>query len=212
VTLGRGIPFGPLSESAVRPARATDVEAVAPLLYLSAADMYARYAGGRERAEAVIRRALEAPGNSASLEVVTVAEHDGGVAGALAAYPVAEATGRARAFLRVTLGGIRPWRWPGALRLYWVGGRAAPSPPEATFYVDALAVDGGARRRGLARALLERAEREARELGLRAVSLDTALDNKPARALYLGAGYEEVAYRPPARGLPGFVALVKPLN
>jgi ribosomal protein S18 acetylase RimI-like enzyme len=204
--------LGALSEPAVRPARTTDLETVAPLLYLSAADMYDRFAGGRARAEAVIRRAFDAPGNSASLEVVTVAELDGGVAAALAAYPVAESTPRARAFLRIALAGIRPWRWPGALRLYWLGGRAAPAPPEATFYVDALAVDDGARRRGLARALLGRAERQARERGLRAVSLDTALHNKPARALYLAAGYEEVAYRPPARGLPGFVALVKPLD
>jgi ribosomal protein S18 acetylase RimI-like enzyme len=201
-----------LSEPALRPARATDAEAVAPLLYLSAADMYDRFAGGRVRAEAVILRAFDRTGNSASAEAVTVAELDGRVAGAMAAYPVAEATARARAFLRVGLGGIRPWRWPGALRLYLQGGRAAPAPPEATLYIDALAVDDGSRRRGIARALLAAAERQAQDLGLRAVSLDTALHNKPARALYLGAGYEEVAYRPPTRGLPGFVALVKPLS
>jgi ribosomal protein S18 acetylase RimI-like enzyme len=201
-----------LSESAVRPARATDIEAVTPLLYLSAADMYNRFAGGQDRALAVVRRALERPGNSASLEVVSVTDLDGAVAGALAAYPVAESTVRARAFLRIALREIRLWRWPGAMRLYWLGGRAAPAPPEATFYIDALAVADGARRRGLARALLEQAEREALDRGLQAVSLDTALHNKAARALYVGAGYEEVAYRPPARGMPGFVALVKPLS
>ena len=201
-----------MSEPPVRPARATDDEAVAPLLYLSAADMYDRFAGGRGRAEAVIRRAFDRPGNSASAEVVTVAELDGRVAGAMAAYPVAESMSRARAFLRVTLRGIRPWRWPVAMRLYWLGGRMAPAPPDATLYIDALAVDDGSRRRGVARELLERAERDARAFGLRAISLDTALHNKPARALYLGAGYEEVAYRPPTRGLPGFVALVKPLS
>jgi ribosomal protein S18 acetylase RimI-like enzyme len=201
-----------LSEPEVRPARATDVEAVAPLLYLSAADMYDRYAGGPGRAQSAIRRAFDRHGNSASAEVVTVAEVNGVVAGAMAAYPVADSTSRARSFLRVTLAEIRPWRWPGAIRLYWQGGRAAPAPPDASLYIDALAVEDGSRRRGVARALLGRAEAQARELGLRAVSLDTGLHNKPARALYLGAGYEEVAYRPPARGLPGFVALVKPLS
>ena len=174
--------------------------------------MYDRFAGGRERAETVILRAFDHTGNSASAEVVRVAELEGRVAGAMAAYPVAESTARARAFLRVGLRRIRPWRWPGALRLYLQGGRAAPAPPDATLYIDALAVDDGSRRRGTARALLAQAEREAHEQGLRAVSLDTALHNKPARALYLGAGYEEVAYRPPSRGLPGFVALVKPLS
>jgi hypothetical protein len=56
------------------------------------------------------------------------------------------------------------------------------------------------------------AERRARELSLPAVALDTAMDNKAARTLYLGKGYEEVAYRAPGRKLPGFVALVKPLH
>ena len=93
--------------------------------------------------------------------------------------------------------------------LFWAGAHATPSPPEETLYVDALAVDAGARRQGAARALLAEAEREARERGLPAVSLDTALDNKAARSLYLSAGFDEVAYRPPGRGLPGFVALVK---
>ena len=49
-------------------------------------------------------------------------------------------------------------------------------------------------------------------MSLPAVALDTSLDNKPARALYLTAGYDEVAYRPAGRGLPGFVALVKQLS
>jgi ribosomal protein S18 acetylase RimI-like enzyme len=44
------------------------------------------------------------------------------------------------------------------------------------------------------------------------VALDTSLENKPARSLYIGAGYEEVAYRPAGRGMPGFVALVKELR
>jgi ribosomal protein S18 acetylase RimI-like enzyme len=86
-----------------------------------------------------------------------------------------------------------------------------PTPPGAALYVDALATEGPARRRGVAQALLAEAERQAHELGLPAVALDTALDNRAARSLYLGAGFDEVAYKPPGRGLPGFVALVKEL-
>jgi hypothetical protein len=44
------------------------------------------------------------------------------------------------------------------------------------------------------------------------VALDTTIANEPARALYASEGYDEVAYQPPARGLPGFVGLVKPLS
>jgi ribosomal protein S18 acetylase RimI-like enzyme len=184
---------------------------VADLLYESAGGMYDRFAGGPERAQSVLQRAFAEPGNNASIEVVTVAEVDGLVAAALAAFPVEETPGRAAAFLRIALRALPPWRWPGALRLYWAGSRAAPSPPPGALYVDALATDGSLRRRGAATALLEQAEGRARRLGLSSIALDTSLDNKPARSLYLGAGYEEVAYRPAVRGMPGFVALVKEL-
>ncbi|MGH2804014.1 MAG: GNAT family N-acetyltransferase [Thermoleophilaceae bacterium] len=130
----------------------------------------------------------------------------------MAAFPVDEAAARSRAFLRLALRGAPPWRWPAALYLYWAGGRAAPTPPASAFYVDALATDPALRRRGAARALLAEAERQARERGLPAVALDTTISNEPARRLYASEGFDEVAYRPPGRGLPGFVALVKPLT
>jgi ribosomal protein S18 acetylase RimI-like enzyme len=185
---------------------------VAPLLYDSATGMYDRFAGGPDRAHAVIEAAISTPGNNASAEVVSVAELGASVVGAMAAFPVDEAGARARAFLRLTLRQIPFWRWPPALRLYWAGAHAAPAPPDASLYVDALAVDSAVRRRGVARALLAGAEHEARRRGMPALSLDTSLDNKAARSLYLDAGFDEVAYRSPSRGLPGFVALVKPLS
>jgi ribosomal protein S18 acetylase RimI-like enzyme len=200
-----------LSQATIRRAREGDAGAIAPLLYESAAAMYDRFTGGSSRATRVLMHAFEAEGNNASAEVITVAELEGNVAAAMAAFPVEEMPARAHAFLRLTLRCIPPWRWPGCLRLYYLGMRASPEPPRSAFYVDALATDRSLRRRGAARALLHRAEQRARELGLPAVALDTALTNTSARSLYLGAGYEEVGYRASARGLPGFVALVKPL-
>jgi ribosomal protein S18 acetylase RimI-like enzyme len=185
---------------------------VALLLYESAASMYDRFTGRPDRAIRLLGRAFGRDGNNASREVITVAEVDGRVAGALAAFPVQETVSRAGAFLRLALRSIPPWRWPGAMWLYWSGARAVPNPPEAAYYIDALAVDASLRRRGAARSLLSDAERRARELDLPAVALDTSLDNRPARALYVNAGYDEVAYRPAGRGLPGFVALVKQLS
>jgi ribosomal protein S18 acetylase RimI-like enzyme len=195
----------------VRKAGPDDFPRVAELLHHSAADMYDRFAGGRERALRVLRRSLEEPGNASSADVVWVAVVDDEVAGAMAAFPVDDAAARARAFLGLALRGAPPWRWPVALYLYWAGGRAAPSPPASALYVDALATDPGFRRRGVARALLAAAERGAREQRLPAVALDTTIANEPARRLYASEGFDEVAYRPPGRGLPGFVALVKPL-
>jgi ribosomal protein S18 acetylase RimI-like enzyme len=193
----------------VRKAGQADVAAVSRLLFESAPDMYMRFSGGRERALATLERAFSEPGNVASGEVAWVVEVDGRPAAAMAAFPVAEAGDRSRAFLRLTLRGTPVWRWPGTLRLYWAGGHANPKPREDSFYVDALATDEAFRRRGAARALLDEAERQARERGLPAITLDTAMDNEGARALYAAAGFDEVAYRAPARGLPGFVALLK---
>jgi ribosomal protein S18 acetylase RimI-like enzyme len=184
---------------------------VAGLLYESAGGMYDRFVGNPDRAMRLLRRGFETPGNNASSEVVKVAEIDGAVAAASAAFPVEETPPRASAFLRLALRSVPPWQWPSALWFYWAGARAAPSPPRSCLYIDALATESAHRRRGAATALLEEAEERASMLGLPAVALDTALENRGARALYVRCGYREVAYRSPARGLPGFVALVKPL-
>lgn len=196
----------------VRRAGPPDFPAVARLLHRSAADMYDRFAGGADRALTLLERSLAEPGTASSADVVWVAELDGRVAAAMAAFPVREAVARSRTFLRLALRVAPVWRWPTALSLYWAGGRASPRPPAEAIYVDALATAPSFERRGAARALLAEAERQGRERGLPAVALDTTIGNAPARALYAGAGYEEVAYRAAGRGLPGFVALVKPLR
>jgi GNAT superfamily N-acetyltransferase len=195
----------------VRPFRSQDEGAAVALLYESSGGMYDRYAGSRKLAERTIKRALREEGTTASGDVVRVAEADDRVVGAMAAMPFSEWTPRARRFLRVTLRSIPPWRWPRALWLYRASGRTAPEPPTNCLYVDSLATAADWRRRGVARALLDDAERNARERGLRAVALDTWIDNRPARALYLSSGYEEVAYTPAVSGLPGGVSLLKEL-
>lgn len=105
-----------------------------------------------------------------------------------------------------------PWRWPAALWLYRASGRTGPEPPTASFYVDSLATAEESRRRGVGRALLDDAERQAHEHGLRAVALDTWVDNRPARALYRRAGFVEVARTPSLSGMPGGISLVKELG
>jgi ribosomal protein S18 acetylase RimI-like enzyme len=182
---------------------------VAALLYESSPRIYDRFAGNRERAVAILGRAFGEPGNVASAEVVWLAEVDGRPAAAMAAFPIDEGPARARAFIRLTLRRVPFWLWVRTLRLYSAGTRA---PRDRSLYVDALATDPGFRRRGAARTLLEEAERQARDRGLRAVALDTTLDNDVARALYAEAGFDEVAYRAASRALPGFVALVRPVD
>ena len=185
---------------------------MAHLLFESAPDMYVRFSGGRERALTTLERAFGEPGNVVSADVTWLVELDGRPAAAMAAFPVAEAAARSRAFLGLALRGTPFWRWPGTLRLYWAGGRTSPKPRDDSFYIDALATEPAFRRRGAARALLDEADRQARDHGLPAVTLDTTMKNEGARALYAAAGFDEVAYRAPTRLLPGFVALLKPLG
>jgi ribosomal protein S18 acetylase RimI-like enzyme len=195
----------------VRPARRGDEDAVVDLLYESATGMYDLYAGTRRRAMRVLRAAYRADGNSASREVVTVAEVAGSVAAAMAAFPAAAIEPRARRFLRKTLLHTPPWTWPDTVRVFRLGGEVSPAPPIDSLYVDSLATAERFRRRGAARALLAAAEEQAHAHGVPAVSLETALRNAPAQALYESWGFRMFEERPPRSGLPGFVGYVKDL-
>jgi ribosomal protein S18 acetylase RimI-like enzyme len=195
----------------IRPAAPEDAEAVARLLYETATGMYDIYAGGADRALRILRAAYGREGNSASREIVAVAELEGEVAGALAAFPVPEGDRRASRFLRVTLVRTPPWKWPATLRIFHTGAELTPVPPPGSLYIDALATDARFRRRGVARALLDEASRQAAEAGLRAVALDTAATNAAAQALYDGAGFRVTDRRPPKGRIPGIIGYVREL-
>jgi ribosomal protein S18 acetylase RimI-like enzyme len=60
-----------------------------------------------------------------------------------------------------------------------------------TWILNDLYVADQARRRGVARALLDAAARFARDDGAAGISLETTRDNAAARALYRAAGWHE---------------------
>ena len=62
-----------------------------------------------------------------------------------------------------------------------------------TWILNDLFVDSTARRKGVARALLDAAAAFARENGAAGISLETTRDNDAARALYRAAGWNEDA-------------------
>ena len=62
-----------------------------------------------------------------------------------------------------------------------------------TWILNDLFVDSAARRKGVARALLDAAAAFAREDGAAGISLETTRDNDAARALYRAAGWNEDA-------------------
>ncbi|HZC14562.1 MAG TPA: GNAT family N-acetyltransferase [Thermoleophilaceae bacterium] len=195
----------------IRPARPDDEQDAVALLLASGGEVYPRFAGSSEAARSILTAAYRRPGNTASAEVVTVAELEGRVAGALAAFPVAEGARRARRYLLLSLSRLPPWRWPRALRLF---DSRRPAPPPRALYVDSLATAPDFRRRGVARALLERITDEARERGCTHVALETELENSTARALYRSAGFRETHTFPPLEpGLgQGYVCLVSDLS
>lgn len=198
-------------EPHVRPAGEHEAEIVAELLYESSPALFDRYAGSRERALRLLVAAAKRPGNSASLEVVAVAEVDGRVAGAVAAFPVDQAPRRGGGMFRLSFAKLPLSAWRGMLRVYRHGSRHVPPPPADSYYVDSLAVMGDTRRRGVGRALLRAAEERARAHSLGLLALETETGNVAARALYEGFGFQEAARGEPDGELPGFIAYVKRL-
>jgi ribosomal protein S18 acetylase RimI-like enzyme len=195
----------------IRPARPDDP--AVQLLYESARPYYDAYAGGARRAVAMLEAVYPRRGHAASYECCRVALAGDEVVGLLAGFTVPDGDRLARHFVRMTVPRLPPWTWPRTLRHLRAAGLLSPHPPADAYYVDALAVAAPWRRRGIARALLDDATRDARRAGLSGLALDTGLQNDGARALYEACGFREREVRraPTPRaaraiGGPGFVA------
>jgi ribosomal protein S18 acetylase RimI-like enzyme len=203
-------------EVTVRPA-ALDDDAQ-DLLYVSAQRYYDAYAGDEATARRLLRRVHAKPGHPASVSMARVAEAEGRVVGVIVGFPSGEGEDLAQRFLRLTAPRIPPWRWRRLLRHLNAAAGMSPTSAPGSWYVDALAVAADARRQGVARALLADAEAIARAEGATGVSLDTGLENAPARSLYEANGYEQRDIRrardertAQALGGAGFVGFFKPV-
>ena len=86
----------------IRPARPEDPAAA--LLYESAKPYYDAYAGGGERARALLEAIYPRPGHAASYELCHVAiASDGRLVGVVAGFPVLEGDRLARHFVRLSV-------------------------------------------------------------------------------------------------------------
>lgn len=205
-------------EPSVRPARPDD-DGVAGLLYVSATPYYDAFAGGEQHARRLLAYGYPRRRHAASYEVCHVAEIGGEVVGVMAAFPAARADALAGRFLFHAAMSLGPHRWPGMVRHLRASSRSSPRPPAGTLYVDALAVHPGARRLGVARALLGRADELAAAAGLETVALDTGVENEAARAAYEAAGFRPTGVMHVARardaravGGSGFVSYARRVN
>jgi ribosomal protein S18 acetylase RimI-like enzyme len=184
---------------------------LAPLLYEVSPAAHDRFAGGRERALRLIAAGLQRGGTSGSPEVTHVAEVAARPAGIVCCYPVGEGAKRAAAYAKIGLRQAPVWRRPLMLRFLRRMERVTPAPAPDSLYVDALGTAPEFRRRGVATVLLAAVEDRARCLGLGRVSLETEVDNEPARALYEARGFVPGAVGPRFRGLPQYMAYAKQL-
>ena len=198
----------------VRPATPGDL--AVPLLFESAKPYYTAYAGSEKRALALLDAVFKEPTHAASYDCCTVAYVDTELVGVVAGFPVTSGDRLSRRFIQLTLPKLPPWRWWGTFRHLRAAGNVAPAPPPDAYYVDALAVASGWRRRGIAHQLLDVAHEQARRAGLPCLALDTGLQNTGARRLYeaYGFGEREIRRAPNNRtaralGGPGFVGYLK---
>lgn len=189
----------------VRPAEPRDDRAVAALIYETAAGRFDHFAGDRDRALRLLRATIAKPGNDTSRDGIVLAELDHQIAGIVAMFPMAEGDKRRRRFNRAAMRRRAPWHWPRLMRLERMGEELDPDPRHDALYIDALATDERFRRRGVANRLLDAAADRARELGLRALALDTTAANAPARALYEKAGFRLTGEEPAGPIIPAVV-------
>src|SRR3954469_16073788 len=159
----------------VRPAHPHDP--CVPLLFESAKPYYTAYAGSEERALRLLQRVFTREGHAASYEFCQVATAGERIVGVVAGFPVREGDRLSRRFVSMTLRRLPPWRLPRPFRHLQAAGGLPAHPPLDAFYIDALAVEEAYRRRGIARMLLQEAEREAQRFGCSRIALDTGLQN-----------------------------------
>lgn len=168
----------------VRRARASDARDVAGIVAAALGSKY-RPALGRA-AERGIAALLEHDLREVPTSRHWVAEADGELAGAVHLVLGRDPDlGVARALAREV-----GW-WRAARALVVLSLLAGERIQEDEAYIDELAVAGWARRRGIARELLARCERDARVAGKARLTLWVTIDNIPARALYEAVGFRE---------------------
>lgn len=178
----------PHARPAIRPAEEADAPSIARLVAEALGDKY-RPALGRSAEsaiEALVRRDVRVPGQMRRW----VAEIDGRLAGVVSVAIGAEIDA---GFPQTLAGAVG---WPRAIRATLVLSVLAHGRLDADeAYVDELAVDAWARRRGVASALLETCAEQARAAGRRRLTLWVTIDNAGGRALYASTGFAEARRR-----------------
>lgn len=200
----------------IRPARESETERIAEIIFDDPPVESVWMTGSKERARE-LGRAMVRLGGEMGWRNTTVAEVRGRVVGIL--QPAVGGDGGVRAGPRLALRALRivgPLAVPRLLRRMKVRGRLNFARPEGSYHIAELHVDASLRGQGIGGALLRQAEEEARRLGRKSMSLVTTTSN-PARRLYERNGYEIAAEKSDAEyeahtGSAGRILMVKRLS
>lgn len=175
-----------------RPAVPEDAPFVIPLLEVSLGGDGAFLLSAPSFPPGSILQALfQQPANRFSYRYVQVVEWEKEIAGVLLSFPASEisrlalSTGR---FLYALLGLKRFWH----LVRKSIPLLGITEAGKDEFFIQNLAVAPAFRRRGLATLLLQHAEEQALQKGLRACALTVSIENRAAQQLYRKNGYEIV--------------------
>jgi ribosomal protein S18 acetylase RimI-like enzyme len=205
------------SSVSLRPAVPFDANAASALIYETMPTL-GEYLFGQPDAEGTIRVLavlFREPGHLLSYQFSTLAEAAGKIVGIAQSLPSADLAKATARMVRVCgkCFGLRS-----ALRLAWRGFPLAfePDAEPGEWYVNTLAVASSRRNRGVGRALLENAERQARERSLPVCSLSVMLHNTGAKKFYEQVGYRAVRkhisrFRSPGVKYTGFYRMIKPV-
>jgi len=202
----------------LRPATPEDAEPAAALMYETMGTLgdfiFGQSTGaGTTRVLAALFRERK---HFLSYQYSILAEMEGTIAGIAQEIPESELS---KATVQLALAVAKCFGWRAAIGLAWRGFPLAfEGDAEAgEYYVSTLAVAPGHRKRGVGRALLEDAERRARDLNISTCSLSVMLHNTGAFRFYQRVGYRvdrKVISRLRAPGVQysGFHRMIKTLQ
>nr|WP_255500823.1 GNAT family N-acetyltransferase [Caulobacter sp. 17J80-11] len=174
----------------IRPARADDAAAAAPLVYMSgpAAFDYV-FAPGRRRAEDFLGRAFADGAGEFGWRTHVVVEKDGEVIGAGAGYDGSAPLGFMLAAARQILSHYGPVTGAGVIRRGLRVEQVIPPPTKDMLYVAHLGVRPELRGGGVGRRMVEHLLEAGAAQGYRRAVLDVSAANPRAQALYERLGF-----------------------
>jgi len=180
----------------LRAAHCEDAAALAPLVYVSGAEMFEYlFTTRRCAAQDFLRAALHDGRGLLGWPYHCVALHEARIVASMALYDTADLTRLAQQTLWQYLRLSHPFYAARVLLRVLRLGAVQPYPPPGGLYIAHLSVDADLRGRGIGRQLLEHALQRARARGHAYCMLDVAQDNVAACALYASCGF--VAIGPP---------------